>query len=313
MKKAIALARRELIEHRNGIVVTPLLLMGLMLLLVVGALGFQLGQFAFGRGQLLGGAGEMLDMLAAVDPAARAGRIITLLALPILPALVILPAVIFFVLLGALYEERRDRSFLFWKSLPVSDTQEVLAKLITGLFVAPAVFVLIGIAVQLVMLLLISVIGALQGGAVWALWDLRSIFGHWMYLPLLLFVWAFWAAPVFAWVLFASAYAPRAPFMYAVVPPAALAVLEEVLFDTSRLLEWIGSHLAGVPLLEGMARRASYVQRFEGDGFEIFANQLASPDIGALLAGFGHADLWLGLAVAAGLGWGAVWLRRYNL
>jgi len=313
MSKALALLRRELIEHRSGILLTPAVLMGLMSLLVIGSLGLQLGQIGFGEGQTVSGADEMLEMLAALDPGVRAGRIVAFLMLFTLPAMIVLPVVIFFVLLGALYEERRDRSFLFWKSLPVSDFEEVLTKLATGLFVAPAAFLVLGIAFQLAALLLVSLFGLLQGGPVSALLDFGTLATHWLYMPFLMFVWALWAAPVFAWVLFASAYAPRAPFMYTVVPPATLAVLEELLFNSSRLIEWIGSHLAGVPLLEEMMRRSRYVRIPDGNGIDYFLNQLASPEFGALAAGLARADLWMGLAATALLVWGAVWLRRYNL
>jgi len=313
MTKVIALLRREVIEHRNGILLTPIVLMSLMLLLIVGSLALQIGQIGLGGGQMVHGAGDLLDMLAALEPQARAGRIVAFMAVLTLPAMAVLPVVVFFILLGALYEERRDRSFLFWKSLPVSDLEEVLAKLATGLLIAPAVFLLLGIAFQLAALLLVSLFGLLQGGTVSALWSFGTLLTHWIYLPFVLFVWALWAAPVFAWVLLGSAYAPRTPFMYVVVPPVVLAVLEELLFNSSRLLGWIGNHLAGVPLLSELTTSGRYARMPGADGVDAFLDRLASPDFSALGAGLGHFDLWLGLAIAAVLVWGAVWLRRYNL
>ena len=313
MKRWIALFRREVIEHRNGIVLTPIVLMSLMLLLVVGSLALQIGQIGFVGGQTVHGAGDLLDMLAGLEPQARAGRIVVFLAVLTLPAMAILPVVVFFILLGALYEERRDRSFLFWKSLPVSDLEEVLAKLATGLLLAPAAFLLLGIAFQLAALLLVSLLGLLQGGTVSALWSVGTLLTHWIYVPFVLFVWTLWAAPVFAWVLLGSAYAPRTPFMYVVVPPVTLAILEELLFDSGRLLSWIGTHLAGVPLLSELSNPTRYTRMPGGDGVDAFLDRLASPDFSALAAGLGHLDLWVGLAIAALLVWGAVWLRRYNL
>lgn len=313
MSKMIALLRRELVEHRNGILITPVVLMSLMLLLIVGSLAFGIGQIGFGEGRMVHGAGDLLDMLAGLEPQARAGRIIGFLSILTLPAMAVLPVVIFFILLGALYEERRDRSFLFWKSLPVSDLEEVLAKLATGLLVAPAAFLLLGIAFQLGALMAVSLLGLLQGGAVTAMWSFATLLTHWIYLPFVLLVWALWAAPVFAWVLLGSAYAPKAPFMYVVVPPVVLAILEELLFDSSRLMSWIGNHLAGVPLLHELTTSSRYVRMSDGNGIDAFLDRLASPEFGALINSLGRVDLWLGLAVAALLTWGAVWLRRYNL
>ena len=61
-----------------------------------------------------------------------------------------------FYCLDALHGERRDRSILFWKSLPVSDLTTVLSKAIIPLAVLPAIAFALVVCVQLIMLLMSS-------------------------------------------------------------------------------------------------------------------------------------------------------------
>ncbi|WP_210235883.1 ABC-2 transporter permease, partial [Mesorhizobium sp. M1C.F.Ca.ET.212.01.1.1] len=90
-----------------------------------------------------------------------------LLALPhgVVLFIGVLAFVVFFYCLGALYDDRRDRSILFWKSLPLSDTQTVLSKVISALIVAPLIAVIAGIITMLGFLLVISVVALMHGGS----------------------------------------------------------------------------------------------------------------------------------------------------
>ena len=58
-----------------------------------------------------------------------------------------------FYCLDALYGERRDRSILFWKSLPVSDLTTVLSKASIPIVVLPLLTFAVTVATQLIMLL----------------------------------------------------------------------------------------------------------------------------------------------------------------
>ena len=49
--------------------------------------------------------------------------------------------VMIFYSLDALYAERKDKSILFWRSLPITDAETVVSKLLTALFVIPVVTV----------------------------------------------------------------------------------------------------------------------------------------------------------------------------
>src|SRR3954454_7810512 len=77
-----------------------------------------------------------------------------------------------FYCLDALYGERRDRSVLFWKSMPVSDWTAVLSKMAVPLVILPVVTFAITIATQLIVLLMSSAFLSMNGQSAAALWKL---------------------------------------------------------------------------------------------------------------------------------------------
>ncbi len=315
MSKLKALAGRELIENRNGIVLTPVILMGLMLILVIGSMSFGVGEMGLGReARDIESFGELLQAIADAEPGVAAGIVIALVSVMSLPALLVLPVVIFFVLLGGLYEERRDRSFLFWKSMPVSDAEEVLSRLAGGVVLTPAIFLAVAIATHLLTLVFASVIGGMQGGPVGAIWYLGPLMLNWIQGAFVLALWMLWALPVFAWVLLSSAYAPRTPFMYAVVPPLVIIVFEKVFLHSNHFGAWLGRHLSAQPLFREIAAgMQASVPDAEIGNFSRIMQELARPDFGALFTSFAQADFWIGIAIAAVLVYGTVWMRRYAM
>jgi ABC-2 type transport system permease protein len=151
-----------------------------------------------------------------------------------------------FYTLDALYGERRDRSILFWKSLPVSDLTSVLSKFTIPLLVLPLLSFAIAVATQFVMLLLSSVV-LLNSGPNVGTHGARMSFFH-MSLMLLyhfLTVHGLWYAPIYAWLLLVSAWAPRAPFIWAFLPPFVIWGVEKTAFGTSRFLAMLQYRLMG--------------------------------------------------------------------
>ena len=201
-----------------------------------------------------------------------------------------------FYTLDALYGERRDRSILFWKSLPVSDLITVLSKLTIPIVVLPLLSFTITIATQFVMLLLGSVILLGSGVNIANLWTEAS-FVH-VSLVLLyhfLTVHGLWYAPLYGYLLLVSAWAPRAPFLWAFLPPFVIYGVEKIAFNTSHFLALLQYRLLG-----------------QGDAM---APHSAPPDFMATLIPthfFGTPGLWTGLAVAAVFLFAAVRLRRYQ-
>ena len=144
--------------------------------------------------------------------------------------------VAFFYCLDALYGERRDRSILFWKSLPVSDLTTVLSKMAIPLIVLPLLTVVITIATHWLMLLLSSIVVLASGMKLALLWTHLPLFQMWtMLLFHLLVVHGLYYAPFYAWMLLVSGWARRAPFLWALLPPLAIGFVEKIAFNTLTL------------------------------------------------------------------------------
>ena len=148
--------------------------------------------------------------------------------------------------LDALYGERRDRSILFWKSLPVSDWITVLAKASIPIVVLPLLGFVITVVLQLIMAVISSVVLAANGSSVGAYWEQLS-FGRMSLLLLyhLVAVHGLSWAPLFGWLLLVSAWVKRAPFAWAFLPPVVIGILERIAFGTSYLGPFFGARLSG--------------------------------------------------------------------
>lgn len=309
MSPYLAMIKREVLEHRTGFVITPLAVGGIVLLTVVlSLLVFDTATISMGDidGQV-SSFGDVLEKVAEKTDVERHGLVLAIIYALALPLALIMPFVIIFTLLGCLYEERRDRSFLFWKSMPVSDVDEVLVKLFSALIVAPAIFLVIIAVLQLSFLVIASVIGLVQGGPVGMLWPIINIVGSWLSVAVYHIFYVLWALPVFAWLLLASAYAPKAPLLYATVPPIVVHIVLQIALGSSHFGRWIGERLAGSRVAEALSYRTI-------DGPEDIIRLITVPDIGALVGySFSAPSFWVGLALSAGMVWGAIYLRRFNV
>ncbi len=201
-----------------------------------------------------------------------------------------------FYSLDALYGERRDRSILFWKSLPVSDLTTVLSKLAIPIVILPLLSFAITVATQFIMLLLSSAILAGSGVNIATLWREASFFQvSFVLLYHFLTVHGLWYAPLYGWLLLVSAWAPRAPFIWAFLPPFVICGLEKIAFNTSYCLNMLQYRLTG-----------------PGDAM---GPHSAPPDFMATLIPahfFSTPGLWTGLVVGAAFLFAAVRLRRHQ-
>jgi ABC-2 type transport system permease protein len=203
-----------------------------------------------------------------------------------------------FYCLGAFQGERRDRSILFWKSLPVSDLITVLSKASIPFVVLPLLTFAITLATQWIMLLLSTVVLWTNGLNAETLWTRLSFFQMSLYLLYhLVTVHALWQAPIYGWLLLVSAWARRAAFLWAVLPLLAIGAVERIAFNTS--------HFAGI--LEN---------RFTGGGAEALTmpgtfpmNPMTHLTPGTYLSSSG---LWIGVIFTALCIAAAVRLRRYR-
>ncbi|WP_417451912.1 hypothetical protein [Kordiimonas sp.] len=307
MKTSVALVKREVLDGKNGYFWVPVILAGLTVALVVlSSLGF--GNMLYFDGMEHEGIENLADAMnkaAAREPNEFPAAVtIGYWAMSIL-AWVALPFVIFFALLGALYEERRDRSILFWKSMPVSDWQEVLAKFFAPLVVAPLTFLGVAIAAQLVIAVFLSILMIFQGGPVLDLWPLGLMITSWFTMISHYFIWVLWALPILAWVLFVSSYAARMPFLWAILPPFVLMVVEEMFLDTSIIARWVAIHLGGWQ--DGAFRGMS--DDFDGPR-DLLMALINGTHWQSLSYSLSNLNFWLGLVIAGGFLWGAVEMRK---
>jgi len=136
---------------------------------------------------------------------------------------------------SCLFDERRDLSVYFWRSLPVSDALTIGVKLLTGAIVVPGIFMLAATFVVLICLLLgLCITGVLAVGydiSLWAIWSDVDIVTNIASVWLTLLPHALWMFPVFAWLMLASMFANKAPFLWAILPVIVLLLVETYLVE----------------------------------------------------------------------------------
>jgi ABC-2 type transport system permease protein len=221
--------------------------------------------------------------------------------------------VAWFYCLDALHSERRDRSILFWKSLPVSDVTTVLSKLGIPMVVLPLVTFVLIVATHLTTLLLGSVTLLAHGMSAAILWTHLPIVQMALVLLYGQVVIALWYAPVYAWLLLVSAWAQRATFLWAVGVPIAVCIVERIGFGTSYFGSMLKSRLGGSFAQAFVVHADATVDALDATGPGASSHRGLSdvfdavPDPAHFLSSPG---LWIGLAVAAVLLAGAISLRR---
>jgi ABC-2 type transport system permease protein len=235
--------------------------------------------------------------LAALDPAKQAATVVMPYSFAAFMILLTAFVVGIFYCLDALNGERRDRSILFWKSMPVSDRTTVLAKASLPLLALPLLVYVIIAAIWAVMFLLSTVVLLGNGSALTALW---------VHLPLLkmsvalfygLTTMALWHAPLYSWLLLVSAWARRATFLWAALPLLAICFFEAAAFRTSHFAHFLGYRVIG------WFKEAFVAEAQSGKPMD----PLMSLDPGKFLTAPG---LWIGLAAAALFLAAAIRLRR---
>jgi ABC-2 type transport system permease protein len=235
--------------------------------------------------------------LSALDPAKQRATLIMPYSMAAALIMFTAFAVAVFYCLDALYGERRDRSILFWKSLPVSDRTAVLSKACVAVAVIPLLTSAIVYATQMIMLPLHTAVLAATGVGGGKLWRelpfvqmaLIQVYG--------LAVHALWHAPLYGWLLLVSAWARRTPFLWAVLPPVLIGGFERIAFGTSHFGSLLAYRVMG-------AMKEAFTVEAARTGHVTLLTQL---DAGRFLTSGG---LWSGLLFAALFLAAATRLRR---
>ena len=305
------LMKREWLEHRAGFFGGPLVVLAILVL--AAALVAALGDTMHFSVEADAMAGQNVERVHVEDRSVHqfiqsmlviggqsddwvSIQVDRLLHAVAAPFYVVLSFVSFFVLLGVLYDDRKDRTVLFWKSMPVSDSQAVVSKIVFVTWVAPVVTIAVILVTQLFFLAIAGwIVETGQGGRVWAnsgilMSPVELLVGYAVH--------GLWVLPVFAWLLLVSSAVSRTPFMWAIGVPVVPIFLEWAVFGSGHLARSVGSHINALALPRAGGNE---------DGQAVPAVALGDT-LGMLASG----DLWLGVLVGAALVAGAVYFRQRN-
>jgi ABC-2 type transport system permease protein len=274
--------RRELWENRS-IYIAPLIVMAVVLFAsLISTIGLP----------------HKMRNLPALDPAQRHASVVSHYSLAPAPIMLATFLVGFFYCLDALHGERRDRSILFWKSLPVSDRTAVLSKASIPLVILPLIGFVLSAATLLVMLMAGTATLLLSRMSPATLWSELRFFQE----PVIMFygltVHALWFAPIYCWLLLVSAWARRATLLWALLPWLVTAAVEKIAFSTT----YFGSMLR-YRVMGAMTEAFANQQHRSGE----MLDQLSQLSPARFLTAPG---LWVGLIFAAACLAGAVRLRH---
>ena len=313
------LLKREFWEHRGGFLWAPVWTAGFFL--VVTLMGWIWAEF-IASGKFNGSVhiGVPLKQLMQKIPPEEMGKLGMGLDISLAGFWMVIQVVLFFVLffylIGALYDDRKDRSVLFWKSLPVSDLQTVLSKVLTAAFVAPLIAFVVTVAMNIGFLLLLSLVAGFHGvNPLEVVWGPAEPLDLWAKMLVMVPVNALWALPAIGWLLLASSFARSKPFVWAVLVPVMIGVLITWvdMFQGFRVPDtWFWTHGVGrilgslVPGSWVWSRDLESVIEFNDQGpvellrWDVIANTLAS------------LELWIGAVAGVAMIAGAVYYRRWR-
>jgi ABC-2 type transport system permease protein len=294
LQRLILLVRRELWEHR-ALWIAPLVV---AVLLLACAIPVHLGPVPFGDEEVWNHERSRAALFGLMEWGVT------------VPQYLVMLIVVSFYLLDCLYAERKDRSILFWKSMPLSDAVTVFSKLLTALVVVPLAVYLLAMITSVLFSAVLALrvwFGSLPPGvAVWntVVWlkvEALMLYG--------VIVSMFWYAPAAAYLILVSAWARRNVFLWATLPPVVAILIERFAFGTQYVTDLL--HYRTFGIWDALDLKYS-AQRTVSDGSSHMVSLTGIFDTLNPSQPFLNIDLWLGLAVAAALAFAAARIRRYR-
>jgi ABC-2 type transport system permease protein len=213
-------------------------------------------------------------------------------------------------LLDCLYAERRDRSILFWKSLPVSDGATVASKMMMG-----CVFLPLG---TFVLALVTDIFFT-------AIWDVRAVLGHspelvaWdtvaffktqtvMFLGLIISI--LWYSPFCGVYVLCSAWIRRNILMWVTIVPMLAIIVERIAFGTHYIFSLI--HYRTLDIWGTLHMESAILGSLRDLGPAAVVSIPEVYDRVHILPAFINIDLWLGVVFALACAYAAARIRRYR-
>jgi len=311
------LVKREFWEHKGGFFWTPAVI-GALMTLILGITMIAAVYFGSKHGIHINGA-QVTNLAEVVDAQERA-EMVTAIANGYMgtaaPLFMVMGFVVFFFCLGCLYDERKDRSVLFWKSLPVSDSETVLAKVATALVLAPLITLAFATITGLMSLFFICLAAAIGGVNVFG--GVLATAATWLapfQIASIIPVYVLWALPTVGWLMMVSAWARTKPFLWAVgVPVLTGALLSwfNAMFDFGWNISWFWQNIVARGLLS--VAPGSWFAFFDAD---FGAN--VGPDnanlmmlVGQSWSALTRANIWIGAVLGSAMIYAAIRLRRWK-
>ena len=235
--------RREIQEHKLAFIYAPFIVALVLCLVIIsvylGLTDIQTTTFNFSTE--LYDEEFQEDMLQAT-PESKTAVIRSGLTVLGLPILLTVGFGLLAYSLSTFADERKDRSLIFWRSLPVSDLTTVMSKLIFVVIVIPLLVVPNLFLLQLISLLSVSFYfvsnDIVSFGYVWSSYFISDWF------RIIFSLWAqdLWSLPILLWLMLAGTYFKK-PVIGAIVPLVALVVLEGIIFKANNIQEFIENRL----------------------------------------------------------------------
>ena len=297
MKVLFTMIRREVQEHKVAFIYAPFAV-ALVLCFVIASVYFgvtdiETNEFNFST-EIYDE--EYQEAMLQASPEAKARVIRAGLIFLGLPILLTVGFGLLAYSLSTFADERKDRSLIFWRSMPVSDLTTVLSKLLFVIFVVPLL-----VLPNIILLQSVSIVSAsiyfvtndiVSFGYLWTSYFITD----WFRIIFSLWAQALWSLPIFLWLMLAGTYARR-PVIGAAVPLVATIVLERIVFKTNEVLEFIENRL-------GFWSRA--------DSFPIASEEIRVVDISDIMLMLSTQAFWIGMIASAVLVSGIIYTRSKN-
>lgn len=321
------LMKREYWEHKGGFFWAPVWVGGLWTVLIAGTI-FLLAAMGKSHGFEING--TTVNSLSSVMSPEQVKQAVEGLATSYMglsmPLFAVLAITVFFFSIGALYDDRRDRSILFWKSLPISDGEMVVSKVVTSILAAPLIAIVFATIVSIALLLAMCITAAFMGVNVFGMILMQpslylSPFAVLGMLP----VYALWALPTIGWLMMVSAWARTMPFLWAVGAPlftGLLLTFFNAIFKFGWNVSWFWEHIVGrslggtVPGIWFAYHPAQLVGETITQSSGGMTIHQHSDDMATIMLQSWHVfatpDLWIGAALGAAMIYAAARIRRWK-
>ncbi len=311
------LLKREFWEHKGGFLWLPIIVGALMIAFTAISLGIAVSGVKSGM-EINGVAvSSFVEIVTPEKHALFAAAIVAGYSKLTMPIMIAFGFCVFFFCLGALHDERKDRSVLFWKSLPVSDTETVLSKVAMAIGVAPLIALAAANITAIITALLICIASAMAGVNIFAevLSDPATYLAP-LQLLAMLPIYALWALPAIGWLLMVSAWARSKPLLWAIGVPlltGALLSWANGMFKFDWNMVWFWKNIVG-RLLGSILPGAWLSQQMQVMPGQAATN--TSGTLGPALAQswqlLADANIWIGVAVGAAMIYAAIRLRGWR-